>query len=71
MNIRFLSVADQEVADAVQWYEEQVECLSRAFLDELDRVVRLIRNYPRLGTQIEAEIRRFLLSRFPILLFTE
>ena len=43
MNIRFLSLADQEVADAVQWYEEQAEGLSRAFLDELDRVVRLVR----------------------------
>ena len=33
MNIRFLSVAEQEVADAVQWYEEQKEGLSRTFLD--------------------------------------
>ena len=65
MNIRFLSVADQEVADAVRWYDEQAEGLSRAFLDDLDRAVRLVRNYPRLGTQIEQEIRRFLLSRFP------
>ena len=40
MKIRFLSLADREVADAVQWYEEQAEDLSRAFLDELDRVVR-------------------------------
>jgi hypothetical protein len=35
MNIRFLSLADQEVSDAVEWYEEQAEGLSRAFLDEL------------------------------------
>jgi plasmid stabilization system protein ParE len=65
MNIRFLSVADQEVADAVQWYEEQKEGLSRTFLDELDRVVRLVRTYPLVGTEIQPEIRRFLLSRFP------
>jgi len=41
MNIRFLSFADGEVDDAVSWYEEQWEGLSRIFLDELDRVVRL------------------------------
>jgi plasmid stabilization system protein ParE len=65
MNIRFLILADQEVADAVQWYEQQSEGLGRAFLDELDRVVRLVRVYPLIATQIEPEIRRFLFSRFP------
>ena len=65
MNIRFLSLADQEVSDAVEWYEEQAEGLSRAFLDELDRVVRLVRTYPLIAAQIEPEIRRFLFTRFP------
>jgi len=45
MKIRFLNLADQEVDDAVRWYEEQAEGLSRDFLDELDRVVRLVRLY--------------------------
>ena len=57
MNIRFLSLADQEVSDAVEWYEEQAEGLSRAFLDELDRIVRLVRTYPLIATQMEPEIR--------------
>jgi plasmid stabilization system protein ParE len=65
MNIRFLSLANDEVDDAVRWYEEQPEGMSRAFLDELDRVVRLVRAYPLLATQIEPEIRRFLFARFP------
>ena len=34
MNIRFLKLAEQEVDDAVRWYEEQAEGLSRDFLDE-------------------------------------
>ena len=46
MNVRFLSLANQEVADAVQWYDEKAEGLGREFLDELDRVVRLVRAYP-------------------------
>lgn len=65
MNIRFLSLADQEVDDAVRWYDEQEEGLSRDFLDELDRIVRLVKTYPLLATQIEPEIRRFLFARFP------
>ena len=65
MKIRFLKLADQEVDDAVLWYEEQAEGLGREFLDELDRVVRLIRIYPLLTTLIEPEIRRFLFTRFP------
>jgi plasmid stabilization system protein ParE len=58
-------LADQEVSDAVEWYEEQAEGLSRAFLDELDRAVRLVRTFPLIATQIEPEIRRFLFIRFP------
>ena len=65
MNVRFLSLANQEVADAVQWYDEKAEGLGREFLDELDRVVRLVRAYPLMATQIEEEIRRFLFTRFP------
>ena len=29
MNVRFLSLANQEVADAVEWYESKEEGLSR------------------------------------------
>lgn len=65
MNIRFLSLADQEVDDAVRWYEEKEEGLSRDFLDELDRIVRLVKTYPLLATQIKPDIRRFLFARFP------
>jgi plasmid stabilization system protein ParE len=65
MNVRFLSLADQEVDDAVAWYDQQLVGLGREFLDELDRVVRLVRTYPLIAAQIEPEIRRFLLTRFP------
>src|SRR5881392_2172984 len=65
MNVRFLTLAEKEVDDAAAWYEEQAEDLSRDFLDELDRAVRLIRIYPLLAQQIEPEIRRFLFARFP------
>jgi len=65
MKIRFLSLANREVDDAVRWYEAREENLSREFLDELDRIVRLVRLYPYAGMQIEPETRRFLSTRFP------
>lgn len=65
MKVRFLTLADREVDDAVLWYEQQAAGLSRDFLDELDRAVRLVRAYPSLAMEIEPEIRRFLFGRFP------
>jgi|SRR6185436_5365911 len=65
MKIRFLTLAQREVDDAVIWYEQQAEGLSRDFLDQLDRAVRLVKSHPNIATQIEADIRRFLLARFP------
>jgi plasmid stabilization system protein ParE len=65
MNIRFLTPAQQEVDDAVFWYNNQTENAGLEFLDELDRAVRLVRSYPHALTEIEPEIRRCLLARFP------
>jgi plasmid stabilization system protein ParE len=65
MTIRFLTLAKREVDDAVVWYEEQAKGLGRDFLDELDRVVRLVKIYPHIATQIEPDVRRFLFRRFP------
>jgi len=65
MKIRFLAFAEQEVDDAVAWYDQQGNDLSRGFLDDLDRAVRLANSYPLLAPQIEPEIRRLLFVRFP------
>jgi toxin ParE2 len=65
MNIRFLTVADHEVADAVAWYDQQGNDVSRGFLDDLDRAVRLAKTYPLLATQLEPKIHRLLLVRYP------
>ena len=46
MNITFLTLAQQEVDEAVVWFEEREEGRGLDFLDELDRVVRLVKAYP-------------------------
>jgi plasmid stabilization system protein ParE len=65
MNIRLLNLAQQEVDDAVRWYNEQTEGVGRDFLDELDRAIRLVKSHPLAATEIESGIRRCLLARFP------
>lgn len=65
MNIRFLTMAETEVDNAVSWYQEQTEDQSLNFLNELDRAVQTVKAYPLLAVEIERDIRRFFLHRFP------
>ena len=65
MNVRFLTLAQQEIDEALVWFNERDEGKGVEFLDELDRVVRLAKAYPLASTEIEPEIRRCLFARFP------
>ena len=56
MRIRFLEAAQQEVDDAVAWYDEREEDLGLEFLDELDRVIRCVKSFPLAPTEIEPGI---------------
>ena len=65
MNVRFLTLAQQEVDDAFVWFENRAEGKGIEFLDELDRVVRRIRHYPFASVEIGRQIRRCLFAGFP------
>jgi plasmid stabilization system protein ParE len=65
MKVRFLTLAQQELDDAVTWYNEQAEGLGKEFLDELDRAVRRTVAFPLSCPEIEPGLRRCLLARFP------
>jgi plasmid stabilization system protein ParE len=58
-------MAETEVDNAVSWYQEQTEDQSLNFLNELHRAVQTVKAYPLLSAEIEPDIRRFLLHRFP------
>ena len=64
MKVRFLTLAQQEIDEAVVWFDERVEGKSLEFLDELDRVVRLVKAYPLASVELEPEIRRVSLLVF-------
>jgi len=65
MKVRFLSLAQGELDDAVTWYNEQAAGMGREFLDELDRSVRRAVTYPLSCPEIDPGLRRCLLARFP------
>ena len=43
MNIRFLTLAQKEVDEAVLWFDENANGKGKEFLDELDRAVHLVK----------------------------
>ena len=65
MKIRFSKLAQLEVDDAVAWYDSQSHDLGTRFLDDLDRAIRRIAAFPLSCTEIEPDLRRCLLTRFP------
>jgi len=65
VNVRFLTLAQREVDDAVAWYDGQAAGLGQEFLDELDRAVRRAVAFPMSCPEIDPGIRRCLLARFP------
>ena len=65
---RFLSPAEEEMIQAALFYERRSAHLGIDFLDDVDRVVALVRNHPKLGVPIDDEFRGMLLHRFPLLL---
>ena len=65
MKIVFLPPAQNELDDAVAWYNRQAIGLGREFLDELDRAIRRAVAFPLSYPEIEPGIRRCRLARFP------
>lgn len=65
MNLKLLQAAESELAEAVNWYEEQSPGLGDALLVELVRVFRLIERYPDAWHPLSRNTRRCRLARFP------
>ena len=56
IKIRFLTIAEMEVDEAVSWYQEQSEDENLAFLNEIDHAIQIVRAYPLIATEIEPDI---------------
>lgn len=62
---RFLTPAEIEMTEASVFYEEATSGLGVEFLDEVQRVIDLVREHPKIGRSLDPEFRQALLHRFP------
>src|SRR5262245_54001051 len=62
---RFLSPAEEEMSEAALFYETAANGLGNDFLDDVQRAIETLSNYPEVGEPVDAEFRRMLLHRFP------
>ncbi len=61
----FNPLAERELADAIEYYEQQRSGLGVEFLEEVRRAVLFLAKYPEAAPQVRGSIRRFVLPRFP------
>jgi plasmid stabilization system protein ParE len=62
---RFLRPAEEEMTEASVFYEAATLGLGAGFLDEVQRVINILREHPELGQPVGQGLRRALLHRFP------
>jgi hypothetical protein len=65
MNIRFVSIAEDELVDAFSWHEMQAPGIGYEFLAEFDRALDRIGQYPESASANRDGMRRVLINRFP------
>jgi len=67
MNIIFLPIAHQELAQAVEFYEQQLTGLGASFHKEVFEAIDFIILFPESYQFITKNIRKCLLRKFPYL----
>ena len=65
MQVRFITPAAQEFLAAVDFYETQAPGLGNDFILDVEGSLRLIQEFPHLGSPGPAGTRRIHLHRFP------
>lgn len=65
MKVRILPVAEQEIAEAVDYYNGQCPGLGFEFAAEIRRILGRIRSFPDAWPALSPRSRRCLTSRFP------
>ena len=65
MVVRLHPEALAEYTEAIGFYEERATGLGREFFDEVQRVLRLVRDSPGVGSPLEPPFRRAYCRRFP------
>jgi plasmid stabilization system protein ParE len=69
MKLRFVSTAELELKEAMEFYEFAQPGLSAEFLAEVQAATRLIKSFPQAWTRLSPRTRRCRTHRFPYGLF--
>ena len=65
MQVRFSTVAEEELNDATAYYAESAPGLGLRFRAEVERSAKVLGRMPLLWPQVWPPVRRCLLRRFP------
>jgi toxin ParE1/3/4 len=65
MNYEFHPEAEQEFIETAARYELEIPGLGTRFGAEVNRVIELLLDNPKIGALIDKEMRHFVLRRFP------
>ena len=68
MIYEFHPEAEQEFIEAAAYYERNVTGLGERFSNEVRYAIERLLEYPDLGSPIDADLRRLMLTRFPFFL---
>ncbi|MEI9865280.1 MAG: hypothetical protein WDN00_12160 [Limisphaerales bacterium] len=71
MKVRFVSTAELELKEAMEFYEAACEGLGAEFLSEVEATANLIESFPLAWTSLSARTRRCRTHRFPTACFTK
>ena len=61
--------AEAELIEAARFYEKRVSTLGAQFLEAADQAMRVILDAPERWRIIEADVRRYLMPRFPYAIY--
>jgi toxin ParE1/3/4 len=64
-SVIFHPLAEQELLDAVSYYEQQETGLGLEYLGEVEHAVNFLMRYPEAGSKVRGSIRRLTLPKFP------
>ena len=65
LEIRLRPEAEQDLADAAAWYEEQQPGLGHEFLDEVEAMLSSSAETPLMFPSVHRNTRRAVIQRFP------
>ena len=61
--------AETELIEAAQFYERRIPTLGAQFLEAANRAIHIIRDAPERWGIIEADVRHYLMPRFPYAIY--